>query len=219
MGRRTEGGKARRPRGVASTAGVNACSFVGEEPKVASSSRTGEARSVSRRILITGGARAGKSRFARELAEQGNYRQRFYVATAVVCDPEMREKIARHRKERDRRWKTVEEPLRLPERLPLERLASPSVFLIDCLPTFLTNHLLQKATPSGILRRVDRLVQSCRRPGLTAIWVTNEVGLGVVPDHPMGRRFRDLLGEANQRAAAAADEVYLLVAGLPVRIK
>ena len=200
---------------------------------MASSSRTGEALSLSRRILITGGARAGKSRFAQRLAEQGAYRRRLYVATAVACDPEMRNRIARHRKERgrcaeapgaasasrSRKWETLEEPLRLPDRLPLKKIQSPSVFLLDCFPTFLTNLLLEQESRTDILRRFDRLFQACRRPGLTVVWVTNEVGLGLVPDHALGRQFRDLLGEINQQAAAAADEVYLLVAGLPARLK
>lgn len=186
---------------------------------MASSSRTGEALSLSRRILITGGARAGKSRFAQRLAEQSAYRRRLYVATAEACDAEMRRKITRHRRERDAAWRTLEEPLRLPERIPFRKLPASSVLLIDCFPTFVTNHLLRKSSPSSMLRRMERLFASCRKPGLTSLWVTNEVGWGLVPEHPLSRQFRDLLGEINQRAAAAADEVYLLVAGLPTRLK
>ena len=173
----------------------------------------------SRLVLITGGARAGKSRFAQSLAEQGKYNRRLFLATAVACDPEMKSKISRHRRERNGRWKTVEEPLRLPERIPAQFLKAGSLLLLDCLPTFVTNLLLSKSSGKQIEGRVRRLLRACRRPGVTALVVSNEVGFGLVPENPLGRRFRDLLGAVNQQAARSADEVYLLVAGLPIRMK
>ena len=175
--------------------------------------------SVSRLILITGGARSGKSRFAQSLAEQGNGGPRLFVATAVGCDADMRRRIERHRRERDARWATLEEPARLPERLPAKHLSPGGVLLFDCLPTFVTNLMLAKQSHAAIRARVRAVLKACRRPGVTALFVSNEVGLGLVPDHPLGREFRDLLGIVNQEVAAAADEVYLLVAGLPMKIK
>ncbi|MBI3332623.1 MAG: bifunctional adenosylcobinamide kinase/adenosylcobinamide-phosphate guanylyltransferase [Candidatus Omnitrophica bacterium] len=180
---------------------------------------TSRPHTFPRLILVTGGARAGKSRFALGLAEKGRFRRRLFVATGVPCDGEMAGRIARHRRERNGSWVTVEEPLNLPERLKTHRLSSGTLLLLDCLPTFVTNHLLANSSPSRIESRVGDLLKACRRAGLSAILVSNEVGLGIVPDHPLGRRFRDLLGRINQRVAEAADEVYLLVAGIPVRLK
>ena len=182
-------------------------------------SRKDEAFFISRLILITGGARAGKSRFAQALAEKADVRRRLFVATGVACDQEMQTRIARHRKERDGRWATLEEPTDLPDRLPASHCASGNLILVDCLPTFVTNLLMDRRPHSKILSRVRRLIAALRRPGLLGIVVTNEVGLGLVPDHPLGREFRDLLGMANQKAAEAADEVYFVMSGLPMRLK
>lgn len=172
----------------------------------------------SRLILVTGGARSGKSRFAQSWAESSHFQSRLYIATGVPCDPEMRARIARHRRQRDGRWATLEEPIRLPQRLP-RRLLPGSVLLVDCLATFVTNLLLDHQRPPQVQRRVAALLRACRRPGVTTIVVSNEVGAGLVPESPLGRTFRDLLGTVNQQVARAADEVYLLVAGMPMRIK
>ena len=194
-------------------------SFEGGEPTVASSYPLGEAQFISRLILVTGGARAGKSRFAQRFAEQGPYRKRLFVATAVACDPEMRERIARHQRSRNGLWKTLEEPTQLPERLPKRELQPGTVVLVDCLPTFVSNLLLQEQSSAQIKKRIRAFLKTCQQPGVTTLFVSNEVGLGLVPEHPLGRVFRDLLGEVNQLVAASADEVQLLVAGLPVRLK
>ena len=175
--------------------------------------------SSSELVLITGGARAGKSRFALQLAHRMEARRRLFVATAVPCDTEMRRRIARHRRERDGCWETLEEPVHLPGRLPKERLSRGNLLLFDCLPTFITNLLLAKRSEAQILSQVRALLRVFRRPGLHALLVTNEVGLGVVPAHPLGREFRDLLGRVNQEAARAAGAVYLMVSGIPVRLK
>lgn len=170
-------------------------------------------------ILITGGARSGKSRFAQRLAEQSEARWRFFIATAVDCDSEMSAKIARHRRDRGRYWKTLEEPLYLPEKLAKTSLRAGSLCLFDCLPTFVSNHLLAGEKPARILSRVRRLLNVFRGSDNTTLMVTNEVGWGVVPDSPMGRTFRDLLGEVNQEAAGRADQVHLMVSGIPWRIQ
>ncbi len=175
--------------------------------------------SPSHLILVTGGARAGKSRFAQRLAERGPFRRRLFIATAVACDEEMAARIARHRAGRDGLWDTLEEPVELPARIPRKFLSPGSALLLDCLPTFLTNLMLAGMREPAIRARVRRILSACRRPGLSSLFVTNEVGLGIVPEHPQARRFRDLLGVVNQEVAHAADEVHLLVAGIPLRVK
>ena len=172
-----------------------------------------------RLILVTGGARAGKSRFALSLVEHAICSRRLFIATAVACDAEMKAKIAKHREERNGLWKTLEEPSDLPRRIPERFLAKGSFLLVDCLPTFITNLMMAGRSDRQILVRVRKLLWTCRKPGVSTLVVTNEVGLGLVPEHRLGRRFRDLLGMANQDAARSADEVYLLVAGLPVKVK
>ena len=194
------------------------CSFEGEEPKIASS-HPDEVAFFPRQILITGGARAGKSRFALTLAKGGSFRQRLFVATAVACDGEMRRRIVRHKSARNGAWVTLEESWRLPEKIAKRWLSPGNLILVDCLPTFLTNLLLQGFSHAKIRNRIRQLLAFLRRPGVTSVFVTNEVGLGVVPDYPLGREFRDLLGEVNQKAASLCDEVYLLVAALPMRLK
>lgn len=185
-----------------------ACSFEGEGPKVASSI-----------TLVTGGARAGKSDFALTLADPFRVRKRLFIATAVSCDAEMQRRIAAHRKVRGNGWATLEEPVHLPDRIPQRFFSSGSMLLFDCLPTFITNLLLAKKSAAQIRSKVRVLLKACGRSRCSAIFVTNEVGFGVVPDHPLGREFRDLLGAVNQEAARAADCVYLLVAGIPLRLK
>ena len=173
----------------------------------------------SRLIFITGGARSGKSRFALGLAQGTSFRNRIYVATGVACDAEMRRRITRHRQERKNGWLTLEEPRYLPEKLPKRYLSSGNLILLDCLAAFVTNLLLSKIPHAAIEKRAKHLLATLRHPGLTSILVSNEVGLGLVPDHPLGREFRDILGRVNQHAASHCDEVYFLVSGIPMRLK
>jgi len=173
----------------------------------------------SRLILIGGGVRAGKSRFAQQLGESGPYRKRIYVATAVACDRSMRQRIARHRRQRGRRWVTWEEPTKLPERILNHPLKPHTFLLIECLPTFLTNLLMAGDSLKAIQRRVGLLVKALRRPGLTVAVVTNEVGCGIIPASPIARQFQELLGWVNQTVARSADEVWWIWAGIPIRVK
>ena len=170
---------------------------------------------MSRLILVLGGARAGKSAFALRLAEaQLGDRQGCFIATAQALDTEMAERIARHREERSARWITIEEPYQLDA--ALRQAAESTVVLIDCLTLFVSNWLLRSEN-EAMQTIVERLLANVKSQ--TVICVSNEVGLGIVPDNPLARTFRDLLGRVNQQFAAAADEVYLLVAGLPLKLK
>ena len=181
-----------------------------------------------RLILLLGGARSGKSslaeKMARRLAPDGRV---LYVATAQAGDEEMRDRIAKHRASRPDGWRTLEEPLRLGERLAAEA-GDASVVLLDCATLWVTNLLLAAcgesedvppAAEAEVLAELDSLLDAYRRRDATLLVVSNEVGLGLVPPYPLGRAYRDVLGRVNQRLAAAADEVYLLVAGLPVDLK
>jgi adenosylcobinamide kinase / adenosylcobinamide-phosphate guanylyltransferase len=167
--------------------------------------------------LVLGGARSGKSRYAQQLAEQS--RDVVFIATARASDEEMRAKIERHREDRPKEWSTIEEPLDLPKVLAEHQLAS-EVIVVDCLTIFAAN-LLEAAGEgsNAIERRVEALCEALRTAQCNVVLVSNEVGSGVVPPYPVGRRFRDLLGEINQKVARVADDVVLMVAGLPLALK
>lgn len=166
-------------------------------------------------VFVTGGARSGKSQFAeRRAAASGEGVT--YLATAQAFDGEMVERIGRHRLERPSGWVTVEEPVQAPEAL---RAAATPTVLLDCLSLWVSNLLLSGLPDEAVLARADALLAAAHaRPGLTVL-VTNEVGLGIVPDNALARRYRDLLGWVNQRAAAASGEAWLLVSGLPLQLK
>ncbi|HEY1901125.1 MAG TPA: bifunctional adenosylcobinamide kinase/adenosylcobinamide-phosphate guanylyltransferase [Terracidiphilus sp.] len=167
--------------------------------------------------LVLGGVRSGKSRWAQEFA--GNAARVAYVATAQALDAEMREKIRRHRAERPSHWQTWEEPLELGHVVG-EHAAAFDVLLVDCLTIFVAN-LLEAAEGdrTSVERRIEAFLEALRVAPSSIVLVSNEVGSGVVPPYPAGRRFRDALGELNQRVAAIADNVVLLVAGLPLALK
>ncbi len=162
-------------------------------------------------IFITGGARSGKSRLALEIA------QRFaqpvtFLATAQAFDPEMTERIRLHQLERlALGFVTIEEPLHLKKAL----LETEGVVLLDCLSLWVSNLLLSEQTQATMLAELQGLLELEK----TLVIVSNEVGSGVVPEYPLGREYRDWLGRANQMAAQAATEAYLMVAGLPLKLK
>jgi len=168
--------------------------------------------------FVLGGCRSGKSSLALRTAEAIAAEQRIFIATAVPFDAEMQDRVRRHQKERGSGWLTVEVPLALPEAL-VEHSRPDRVILVDCLTLWVSNLLLEESEPPAVERRIAELVgalQACASP---VILVSNEVGLGVVPDSQLGRQFRDLAGMANQAVAAGADEVIMAVAGIPVVIK
>ena len=164
--------------------------------------------------LILGGARSGKSRFAEDLAVAIGL-ARVYVATAEAYDDEMRDRIAQHRARRDSDWTTVDAPLDLAAALDSSAEAG-RVVLVDCLTLWLSNVMLAAHDVDAAL---DGLLVALGRLTGPAILVSNEVGSGIVPDTRLGRDFRDHQGRLNQRVAAVADRVTLVVAGLPLDLK
>ncbi len=174
---------------------------------------------------MLGGSRSGKSEFAERMAEQSGKRV-IYIATAAVIDEEMAARVRLHQERRAKDWLTVEEEIDILGLL--NKGGKGDVFLLDCATVWLTNLLFeqQRLAPDiapdiierRILEQVAGLVETTKK-GLDLIIVSNEVGLGVVPEHHLGRLFRDLAGKANQILAAGAGSVFLVIAGIPMEIK
>lgn len=163
--------------------------------------------------FVLGGARSGKSRHAEELIE--NLPAPWtYIATAQAFDGEMRERIAIHRERRSADWQTVDSPFDLTGALQAAPAGQP--VLVDCLTLWLTNHMLAER---NLADEVEALADILSKPRGPWFVVSNEVGMGIVPDNALARRFRDEAGRLNQRIAAIADRVLFMVAGLPMRVK
>jgi adenosylcobinamide kinase/adenosylcobinamide-phosphate guanylyltransferase len=167
--------------------------------------------------LVLGGVRSGKSHWAQALAE--NFERVAYVATAQARDQEMDAKIRRHQADRPAHWQTLEEPLELAQVL-IDNGEKFNLMLVDCLTVFVSNLIEADMTDATSMeRRLDALLEALRLVPVAVVLVSNEVGSGVVPPYPAGRVYRDALGELNQRVAAIADNVVLMVAGLPLVLK
>ena len=188
-------------------------------------------RGGGRLILILGGARSGKSSYAEKMATQFGDRV-LYVATAQAGDEEMRARIAAHRQARPANWRTVEAPTGVGEAVRAALTTEPAdAVLLDCLTLLVSNVILQGTSEDDldnvdeaaawerVEAELDGILDACRAGDTYWIVVSNEVGWGLVPPYPLGRVYRDLLGRANQRLAARADQVYLMVAGLPVDVR
>ncbi len=173
-------------------------------------------RGKGRIIFVLGGASSGKSNCALQFA--GSRGPRAFVATGQGLDDEMAERIARHQATRSTEWETVEEPLDV-EAWFAKCGSEYRVILFDCVTLWLSNLVGIGLVESVILDRVRILLDEMRRTGATVIIVSNELGFGLVPAEPSVRAFRDLSGRANQCFAAGADEAYLVVSGLPLRMK
>ena len=179
-------------------------------------------------ILITGGARSGKSRFAQELAARSNEAVLF-VATAVAGDEEMRQRIEEHRRSRPATWSTLEVTTDIGSQIK-QKIGGMRLVIVDCI-TLLVNNIFSQYSHQadeqidaslierGVTAEIDKLLECISHTDASFIIVTNEVGTGLVPANKVSRLYRDLLGKANQMLAARADEVYLMVSGLPLQIK
>ena len=179
--------------------------------------------SVPRLVYVSGGCRSGKSAYAQRLAE-GIAGRRAYLATCPRIDVEMDNRILLHQQQRaDRDWETIEEPVALDQ--ALLKAQDFDVILIDCLTLWVNNLLFaaeqkqQDLTEADIEPHCQRFLSACRQGQRTIIVVSNEVGMGLVPEDPLSRRYRDLIGRCNQLVASAADEAIFMVSGLPLRLK
>jgi adenosylcobinamide kinase/adenosylcobinamide-phosphate guanylyltransferase len=179
-------------------------------------------------ILLLGGARSGKSRYSQELAQRTT-RKVLFVATATAGDEDMRRRILKHQLERPPEWRTLEAATRLGTYIE-KNIGDSQLVIIDCI-TLLVNNIFSRhgdqdfeniedsQLEKEVNLELDDLRKCLEKTNASFIIVSNEVGLGLVPDNRMGRLYRDFLGRANQVLAQYADEVYLLVAGIPLRIK
>jgi len=185
---------------------------------------------MGRIILVTGGARSGKSSFAEQLLA-GFGPEVGYIATAQALDAEMEDRIAKHRRQRPESWRTFEAPTR-PSAIIAAHGEAFAALLLDCLTVMITNRMLAQtmdwdqptvaqlnAVEADVLAEIEAIIAAASAARSDLIAVTNEVGCGIVPINPLSRFFRDCAGRVNQRMAAAAAEVYWVVAGIPVRIK
>lgn len=169
-------------------------------------------------MLVVGGAKSGKSRFALNVCN-GLNRKRIFLATAQALDQEMVERIKRHQAERDREWHTVEEPLNVADSIrTLDN--EDTIILIDCLTLWLNNLYMEYGDEQeSIMRAIEILMQQLSRTRGAVVVVSNEIGMGIVPDNPLSRRFRNDAGSMNQRIAHLARKVVAVMAGLPLVLK
>lgn len=167
-------------------------------------------------VIVTGGARSGKSDYAVGLAEK--YSPRVLVAPATPVDKEMARRIERHRRKRGPEWRTVEEPYEVEEAVR-QQLSAAGVIVIDCVTIWISNLLISGEDEERILERVDKLAEIISRKPANLIVVTNEVGSGIVPSNEISRKFRDLAGLANRKLAGACELAVLMAMGIPLVIK
>ncbi len=187
---------------------------------------------MGRVTFVLGGARSGKSRFARDRAAKLAARKELqvvYLATATVEDEEMKLRVARHRLSRPSDWRTVEEPRQVSK--ALESCAEAGIIIVDCLTLFVANLLHElgadkseaaadiQSFEARVSAEIVAILKQCRRIDAQVLLISNEVGMAVVPPTPLGRLFRDIAGRVNQVVAEEADEVFFLVAGLARKLK
>jgi len=169
-------------------------------------------------IFVIGGCRSGKSRQALETAERMPGARKTFIATCIPHDAEMKQRVAQHQKERSLTWRTVEAPVQLSQAI-IEQSRPADVVLVDCLTLWISNLMLELQDDRKILACLPDLTRALQAADCPVVLVSNEIGSGIVPENQLARRFRDLVGAANQAIAEQADRVVWMVAGIPVEIK
>lgn len=172
---------------------------------------------INKFIFVVGGARSGKSRFCVELAKDIG-KNVLFIATCIPQDKEMRKRVSLHKRSRPRHWKVIEKNKDIN---PVLRKSKNKfgVIIIDCLGLFISNLLSEGLNEKAIQKEIKTIAQTLSKAKATAIVVSNEVGGGIVPENPLARQFRDLIGLSNQIMSRYADIVYVMQAGIPVKIK
>lgn len=176
-------------------------------------------------IFITGGARSGKSRYAVELAKQKSGKVAF-IATAIAGDEEMTQRILLHQAARPSDWTTIEESINVSQAIT-DAVSNHDTIIVDCLTLLITNLVFEPPyqeeindeKEQKIYAAVGQIIETTENLEATVIVISNELGMGLVPEDALARRFRDIAGRANQLLAEAADEVYVCISGIPMRIK
>ena len=183
-------------------------------------------------IFFTGGSRSGKSKFAEEYIYENQYMNKIYFATAIAFDKEMQDRIEKHIKRRGNTWKTIEGFKNLIS-LVKNDIDSTDVILFDCITNFVSNFMIMdrdidwdkvelsvvQEIEDQIEEEMSNFIEFIRSKKTDCVFVTNEIGSGLVPDYPLGRHFRDICGRINQLVAKNSDEAYLAVSGIKVKIK
>ena len=172
---------------------------------------------MSEFIFILGGARSGKSAYALNLAKEKS-RKVLYIATAEAGDSEMKSRISKHKASRPRYWKTIEEPLDLIAALKKHK-HKYEVIIIDCLTLYLSNLMHKGLTQGAVIKIIKDAAAYIKAMRESVVVISNEVGLGIVPENKLAREFRDIAGLANQIMAKAADEAVFIQAGIPLKLK
>ena len=168
--------------------------------------------------FVTGGCRSGKSSHAQKLAESLAADNRLYVATLQPMDTEMERRVTDHQSQRDDSWYTIEEPYDI-IRVLEEEQDKAGVILVDCITLWVTNLFMAEQSEEEILAFVDDFAEAAAASKVPVVTVSNEVGMGIVPDNTLSRQFRDIQGAANQRIAARAHKVVFTVSGIPMTVK
>jgi len=169
--------------------------------------------------FVIGGCRSGKSSFALDQANKAAKKDKYFIATSVPLDPEMEKRVEKHQKERGQDWQTIEEPVLIHEIINTYS-EKAGVILVDCLTLWLSNLLLYHSYDVvGILEHLDQLEKALLNCQCPVFLVSNEVGLGIVPENRLAREFRDLAGMIHQRMAKLSDRVVMTIAGIAVEIK
>ncbi|MBP7654715.1 bifunctional adenosylcobinamide kinase/adenosylcobinamide-phosphate guanylyltransferase [Candidatus Dependentiae bacterium] len=166
-------------------------------------------------ILVTGGVKSGKSKFAESLACK--YNKVYYIATNVFFDDEMKIKIETHKKRRPENWITIEEGYELEKKL--NNSEQDCCYLIDCITVYISNLLIKSNDSENVIKNIQQLMKTVSSKNSVFIFVANEIGLSVINENPLARKFTELAGIVNQIISSYSDEVYFTITGIPVKIK
>jgi len=171
---------------------------------------------MSKLIFITGPVRSGKSNFAVNLAKKSK-KKIIFIATCKPVDTEMKERIKKHQQQRPKEWITIEEEIDLGS--VLRKISKDKLIIIDCITLWVSNLFFHNFNEKEILKIVNDLISIIKRKGLSVIIVSNEVGWGIIPNNKIARNFRDIMGIIHQKISESSNEIYLLVSGIPIKLK